>query len=184
MFCLSIWQMCLQLPVLQQLSELYLGQNYVSCGSGVSALSSYLETNCTLKVLHINNNSLTDVGCAAISSALASNTTLRSINMYGQYLTRCGSHVLTRSIRDGNVITKDGAAEMASVLMVESSSLAWISMVQDSPPTLFWHLTHVAGPQSLGRRWFEGAYKRRSALLSFKGIVRTTLAHTALACVS
>jgi hypothetical protein len=79
--------MCLQLPLLQQLSELYLGQNYVSCGSGVSALSSYLETNCTLKVLHINNNSLTDVGCAAISSALASNTTLRSINMYGKYST-------------------------------------------------------------------------------------------------
>jgi hypothetical protein len=28
------------------------------------------------------------------------------------------------------VITKDGAAEMAAVLMVESSNLAWISMVQ------------------------------------------------------
>jgi hypothetical protein len=79
--------MCLQLPKLLLLSELYLGHNYVSFGSGVSALSSYLETNCTLKVLHINNNSLTDVGCSAIASALPSNTTLRSLNMYGSYLT-------------------------------------------------------------------------------------------------
>ena len=74
-------QMCTQLPLLLQLSELYLGHNYVSCKSGLAALSSYLQTNCSLKVLHINDNVLTDVGCTAIAFALTDNTSLRSLNM-------------------------------------------------------------------------------------------------------
>ena len=73
--------MCDKLPMLLQLSELYIGSNYVSYGAGVNALSSYLQTNCSLKVLHINDNLLTDMGCTAIAFALASNTTLRSLNM-------------------------------------------------------------------------------------------------------
>jgi hypothetical protein len=79
---MMILQMCGKLPLLLQLSELYLGHNFVSCGSGVTGLSSYLQTNCTLKVLHINDNVLTDTGCTAIAFALASNTTLKSLNMY------------------------------------------------------------------------------------------------------
>ena len=74
--------MCGQLPLLLQLTEIYLGNNYVSSGSGVTALSSFLQTNCTLKVLHINDNVLTDVGCTAIAFALAANTTLKALNMY------------------------------------------------------------------------------------------------------
>ena len=73
--------MCAKHQMLMQLSELYIGYNYVSFGVGVNALSLYLQTNCTLKVLHINDNLLTDIGCTAIAFALASNTTLRSLNM-------------------------------------------------------------------------------------------------------
>jgi hypothetical protein len=78
-------QMCSQLPLLLQLSELYLGHNFVSCGSGLAVLSSYLQTNCSLKVLHINDNVLTDVGCAALAFALRINTSLKSLNMYGDF---------------------------------------------------------------------------------------------------
>lgn len=87
--------MCTQLPFLLQLTEIYLGNNYVSCGSGVTALSSFLQTNGTLKVLHINDNVLTDVGCTAIAFALAGNTTLKALNMYADCpfdMTQCSPH--------------------------------------------------------------------------------------------
>jgi hypothetical protein len=121
-------------------------------------LSGYLKANCTLRVLHINDNMLTDVGCAAISFSLGCNTTLRSLNMCDH---RCvtlmctpRSHLCSCAFSDGNGITVNGATVLASAVQSGSCSLAWLSMVMQlfdaaarvSLPTPF-----DAGPKCSGR---------------------------------